>query len=733
MMATSIQANKTTVIALSKGDRLSIAGEGAWSYYAFDSAGLQLDSGSYSDPDVIGPFSEAGTVNITPAAGAGLSYETLPLVVATAGLDAQGRLVGPSGVVFDVDKYNKRAARQVFITDPEFGAFDGAADIISAIDAAMLAAGEGGVVHIPATPSGVWYYSRAIIPKDGVTLIVHGNTRMVCTGAGTSNKWPLYSSFILGTGSYYGAPQETHLISDVVETNNRVTLINSVDYGKYFQGDVVRVESVSEYGIMDYQIPTFGQYNVVVSVNSLTGEIVLRHPISDLISGARIRNMSRPGRNMSASPNVDTGIPASALRDFKLVGGIWETTSIYGPFAGSSCMIDSSIDIIGTVTRSPVGYGNSYANCKLKSQWADVRGNGIELALCSHNTEVEIGNINLVGQFANVGWLAAVNESSRDCTVNVGSIGVSPGFTIDSIAQVSGAKRSNINIGTIHGKATVNDVVVIKSINHSGVVDDTSGNEVNIGVSNVSGQARHAYISGEKCKKNKISGKFYGELTHANNLSCYVDNSADGNILENFTAYSGKYGSNSNTKNTRLKSCFFNDGLTDDVNSDFLLKSRTIFENLSTASVEKGRQVSRTFTPVTANQATPYSKSVVIPAGAASVGAIVEFWVYFESTGSAGTKTISAAFAGTNLPSLTVPTGNTDGCYRGRIYASSASVVIYTVETFITGSQPGLVVSPISGLSLASTDYTLTLSGTVASAGDTLSCRPAGVEYKSVY
>ena len=102
MMQTSLRSNRTTVVALAKGSRLSVTGEGSWNYTAIDSSGLQLDSGSYSDPDVIGPFNEAGTVNITPASGATLSYDTLPTTIGTVSVTASGQLVGPDGTVIDV-------------------------------------------------------------------------------------------------------------------------------------------------------------------------------------------------------------------------------------------------------------------------------------------------------------------------------------------------------------------------------------------------------------------------------------------------------------------------------------------------------------------------------------------------------------------------------------------------------------------------------------------------------
>lgn len=99
----ALTANRTTILSLSIGDRISITGVGAWRFNAFDSGGLELDSGSYSDPDVIGPFQETATVNITPALGALLSYDTLPAAVGSATFDAQGRLLGADGgVVLDV-------------------------------------------------------------------------------------------------------------------------------------------------------------------------------------------------------------------------------------------------------------------------------------------------------------------------------------------------------------------------------------------------------------------------------------------------------------------------------------------------------------------------------------------------------------------------------------------------------------------------------------------------------
>lgn len=592
------------------------------------------------------------------------------------------------------------------------GSTDDRASIQSAIDAAESMG--GGVVLIPHTDT--YYRIRlALHARSGVTVHVPNNaTRIVCTADGTNARWPSYGCWNMGgfQGDEY-MRCTAYAISNVSVGQETVTTSTAANAGNFAVGDVVAVETASQFTIGTYDLPTWLQMNVVTSVDASTGVIGLRRPIDQTQTSVQIRqlNSALTFRNSDLS---DSGRPLSAIRDFALIGGTWENADSQGaaPFCGDGGAIDCAIKPHKIVAATGAAYGNLWAHTVFECDTQINYSAGCELAFLSHNNYARIGSITFDASntVSNPGRGAGINEASRNNVLKIGSIDFADSTPNGEMIQLINTQDCFIEVGSLTGDTTTHPAVFIRYSAYTGTNVPCRDNKVAVGASKAVSQQRYVQISGgSNCYRNSVDGHFRGTVTadamsitaEDNVIDGWYENGAisiDGTALRN--KFTGRIGT----------------GKAHNSNYTYLFTNKW---NTSTAAQETLKALSYIAESATYTSASALSKTVTFPAGTLQAGDVLKFRMRGSASGATDTKDITISFAGTTVLSLSLATGVQQFDIDIEMFINSNTVFVGQC-TRVVNSAVVASDATAGSKNFSTTSYDFVVSGVVNGAGDSL-------------
>lgn len=439
-----------------------------------------------------------------------------------------------------------------------FGAIgDGETNDFMAIQSAFDTVGRegGGELFIPRQPGSYYRTTQALrFRYPGVRVVLETpETRIHNTGNEPGlNKWPNYGAVLLGTYTTNNIGSvASYVLRRITRNADKVILEHADNADNFAVGDVIFIEAPTTYRIGRNNFrPTWGQMNVVTSVDSGNGVLELRHPLQNT-GPANIKNLSNPNTPFLLSDGTDTGEENFAARDCAIIGGWWSTERDEAPFSGGGGMIDCEIKLDRVTARSGVAYGNLIAYSHLSVNQQETRKSGTELAYCSHDNLVEIVNSEQKDQsvsYSAPGGGVWINEGSRNNLIKIKTLNCRD-FSHRNAVMFQNASGNRVEIERIFASAVTEALIQFKDGEYKGERPNCEGNFVTIG-EGVGGRSSY-YIkfkgNGQGFRNTVSGGSFFGMVGKD---AIFFDGNADNHDLvvnphfENGGVQVGKYSTN---------------------------------------------------------------------------------------------------------------------------------------------------------------------------------------------
>lgn len=592
----------------------------------------------------------------------------LTALAATSGASLVGYIGAGTGAVARTVQSKERDVVSV----KDFGAVgDGVTDDTVAIQNAINYCNtltNGGTVIIPDCSN---YYSVSrLISKSKVTIIVpNRNTRIVSEKGLT---WDTQTSFSFGGyyGNDYSRPTK-YSISALTKGNTQITFTTSGDSSNFIVGDVIWINSTAGFPITvgpdTYFVPAFSQLNVVTSVS--TGVIGLRHSIHESRSVASVSNFSRTGLN-----SLGGTTPLEAVRDFKLLGGTWANTFV---FASDGGCIDSEISPDVVIARNGCLYGNAFAHVQCNVKQLFCTNIPIALALGAHNTTINVDDVNVINSSTSIRMIE-ISEGARDNVIKIKNITFSG--EVNYPVQLAACKRNTVLVDTINANVITYSAIQLWAPNYPGATELIDVVENNVDVNNIkftsTGTLCDLIVDSTVVTNNNVYVSGFGTIYGVSDVN-----------------YPNTYGNIINAKSSTW----------------YYLNS--LIYNLPTFSVVSS-----------------YTKTTTILSGNLKIGD--NFFIVLEGTcsGSGSTKSIDITFGGTNIYTVTIPTGgqNFSCSIKAEIASNTLLLGMYNTQLNVASNVQPFSVSP---LNFTTTSYNLILTASNPNAGDALQFRTAKLSF----
>jgi hypothetical protein len=420
------------------------------------------------------PLATIQTQSAAAAAAAAAAQTTANAAVPTAGGNASATLVttnGPTAL--------SEAARWGTVIDArEYGLVaDGTTDDWWAIQQAIQKASSngGGTVLIPRINTNIVRVAQAIREASHVTLLVAPGVMIKCTGdyAGTDptgahnlGQWPTGGCLLAGGGESGTLNAIPLLAAGAVKQGQTVVTLNSgADAATIVAGDLVLVQSTTQYAIGSTWRPQWSRMAQVVSINSTA--LTLDRPMdpgSTPFATTYVQKLTN-GAGTAGWPTVDnSNIPMWATIGPQVIGGDWVGTAALMPFEAGGGALDC-VEALRTVTAASGGAGggsNLHQNCIYSAISSTIINSGIELAYSSKYNRVDVGTITSIGSFANrqgPSWMVSVDESAVGNYIHVASVQAynynTPYLSMGGTPNPAGGDVLNLSV-VIPGSSTVN-------------------------------------------------------------------------------------------------------------------------------------------------------------------------------------------------------------------------------------------------------------------------------------
>lgn len=298
------------------------------------------------------------------------------------------------------------------------------------------------------------YYNGSLLIRDNTSILVEHGAKMILDQSKsrpTYNKWPWYSNILMGAwgrGNIETLKVAAPKVNDVVWLRAKTA---------FMVGGVSR-------------IPTYGQLNIVKSVNPLLFEYDV------VIDDYEIVSLSNNGNNF-----IGTDEPQYLAHNARIKGGTWINNVSEGAF--STCEgIGCHIDVDKIYARNGVGYGNLQAYNTLKCREMHTRKSIIEIAMNSHDNFIDINYAECSGETLKQSQAAIwINEGSRNNRINIDTA-ISRGEHHAGVF-IDTASNNSVNVNVMEA-TNIRRAVDIRISAFKGDTPETLGNNVVINKSN---------------------------------------------------------------------------------------------------------------------------------------------------------------------------------------------------------------------------------------------------------
>lgn len=337
---------------------------------------------------------------------------------------------------------------------------DGVTDDRLAIQAAINDAHEagGGAVYVPSVDIAQGkYYRLANAPlylRDNVMVFGDGASSLIHNDKPERDEWMDQGVFQCGNFSPRAFFETVKRDLDPVPMGAKVVKLASIaDAVHYPPGAYVLVESYEHWEGSGQPEPETGLFEgwprplaafttEVESVDTVTGEVLLRHTVPVPIENARIGNIAQraPG-TPTASPDL-YGEPYYMVRRATLRSlGIRTAGTWHGHGGMLECLWqDLHIHSINSV------YGNAFSHSHVSTVWAQFQNKLVEAAMYSYNSSIT----NVRGQWRDFGferwpggWIK-VGENARKCVIDASIDSGSSEAQAVSVVRVTGGAYDNV-------------------------------------------------------------------------------------------------------------------------------------------------------------------------------------------------------------------------------------------------------------------------------------------------
>ena len=423
---------------------------------------------------------------------------------------------------------------------------------------------EGGTVIVP-EDSGHYYYDHALFGVDGQTLIIEGNeTRMVCDESSFSTgytKWPLYNSFCFGSWqtNNYADITAKYALDAITLGDESVTTSTAGHAGNFTAGDVCLVRTTSTWNNGTDDISTWGQPNVVKLANGSTGVIDLRYPIQNA-GTAEIVNMSDHAGDFLYSDDSDTGYDHFATRDMKIIGGTWQTATAAAVTGFEAGAVDCTVDIHRVISKSPPGFGNMLAHCKMKVDIVEATRKLTDLSLHSCNNIIEYRTVEVDDSAStDPDGIMEITGASYNNRVYVHTL--MSDATYDHFVNITAGWNNQIKAGHAVVAQIAKELVKFNSPSFTGTPPDTYGNSFEGNRVDGGGGNRYVLFTGARCYNNEVRNtNFFGAVSA---VAVYSDASKSGyiNRLVNVWAENDQITLADTTQGLLVNGCTFPGGI----------------------------------------------------------------------------------------------------------------------------------------------------------------------------
>jgi len=553
---------------------------------------------------------------------------------------------------------------------------DGTTDDTAAIQAAIDYASSlenGGSVIIPNADE--FYSISTLEAKDNVTVIVPNRaTRIVCDKATGSFLDTVCWKF--GGYNFNFSTPTAYSINAITAGDPDVTFTTAGNSSNFQIGDVIWIETTTNYTVSTYTVPVFYQMNIVTNVSS--GVVTLYYPVQGTYGSCQVRRLTRNG---AGNPN--------AIQNFKLIGGTWVNTITDGAFGVSGGIINSEISPDVVIASFGCLYGNGFAHVTSNIKTLKTNKTAVGLALGSHNTTLNIDSI-LVNNTASLTRLIELSESTRDNKITVNTLTASD--AVERIVDVIASRRNEITINSVICSSITTTAVYIWSPAYPVYTEyaQTTDNKVilnNVNCASVLYPVTYAASASPftSCENNQITV----------NLNAVYNSSTP--------SYTPTYQAQRNITNVKSLSYW-------------AAKYNELYLVGTSASL-----------------AAPYSQTFPFVANTFKDGDEMRIALRGISTGATGTKTIAITFGGFTVYTGTIAANSKPFDIQSTVYIFQNTAAIGNTSALIDTAS-SVTDFGQTGLNFTTTQYDLVISATCAAAGgDLISFREISMEFYRPY